>query len=190
MNFCSHCGAPVSLRVPPGDDRPRFVCERCRTVHYTNPKVVVGCIAEWEERILVCRRAIEPRYGRWTIPAGYLENGETVSEGASREAYEEARADVQILAPYAIFNLTFISQIYLIFRARLLSCDVRPGEESLETRLLSEKDIPWDDLAFDVVREALKLFFHDRLRQAFPFHVETIAARSGSGFTRSPFEEV
>ena len=175
MNFCSHCGAAVNHRVPEGDDRPRFVCDRCERIHYENPKMVVGCIPEWENRILLCRRSIEPRYGKWTLPAGYLETGETVIEGVEREAMEEACADIEILSPYTLFSLPFISQVYLIFRARLLNTNYRAGQESLEVALFAEDDIPWDDLAFLVVIETLKRYFEDRPGGFFPVHTGTIS---------------
>lgn len=171
MNFCMNCGAPVKQRIPPGDDRSRFVCDSCGTIHYENPKIVVGCIPEWGDTILLCRRAIEPRYGWWTIPAGYLENGESLSEGAIRETMEEAGARVEILSLYTIFNLTHINQVYLIFRTRLLDLDFVPGKESLEVRLFEEKDIPWDRLAFSPIRETLRLYFQDRPSGVFPLHM-------------------
>ena len=174
MNYCSHCGSPVVRRVPTGDDRPRFVCERCGIIHYENPKIVVGCIPEREDKILLCRRSIEPRFGKWTLPAGDLENGETVTEGAKRETLEEACATVEILAPYALFDLTFVNQIYLIFRSRLLNTDYGPGQESTEVRLFSEEEIPWDDLAFAVIRETLERYFMDRPTGIFPVHTGEI----------------
>jgi ADP-ribose pyrophosphatase YjhB (NUDIX family) len=171
MNFCMNCSAPVKKRIPPGDDRPRFVCDSCGTIHYENPRIVVGCIPEWEDTLLLCRRAIEPRYGWWTIPAGYLENGETLSEGAKRETMEEAGARVEILSLYTIFNLTHINQVYLLFHTRLLDLDFVPGKESLEVKLFKEKDIPWDRLAFSPVRETLRLYFQDRPGGVFPLHM-------------------
>ena len=153
---------------------PRFVCERCDTVHYENPKVVVGCIPEWEDRILLCRRAIEPRHGFWTLPAGFLENGETAAAGAVREALEEAEARVEIGALYTFYNLPHINQIYLMFRGRLLDLDFGPGSESLEVRLFREDEIPWHDLAFRTVGETLRHFFHDRARGQFEFHIGDI----------------
>jgi ADP-ribose pyrophosphatase YjhB (NUDIX family) len=137
-------------------------------VHYQNPKVVVGCIPEWEDRILLCRRAIEPRSGYWTIPAGFLENGESVADAAARETLEEAGARVEIQGLYGVFNLPRIAQVYMFFRARMLDGDPQPGPETTEQRLFTEDEIPWEDLAFAVVREALKLFFHDRSRGEYP----------------------
>lgn len=174
MNYCTDCGAGLAFKIPPGDDRPRFVCDACRTVHYENPKMVVGCIAEWENRILMCRRSIEPRYGRWTFPAGYLENGETVSEAAKRETFEEARARVERLIPYALFNLTFVNEVYLIFRGRLVDTNYEPGHESLEVELMTEDEIPWDQIAFSVIRATLKCYFKDRETNDFFFHMGDI----------------
>jgi ADP-ribose pyrophosphatase YjhB (NUDIX family) len=169
MNYCSHCAAPVALRKPPGDDRPRFVCEACGAIHYQNPRVVVGCIPQWEERILLCRRAIAPRTGMWTLPAGYLENGETIVEGARRETIEEAGAGVADLFPYLLFNLTVVNQIYIMFRARMSGPRFAPGKESLEVRLFAQHEIPWEKLAFTVIRASLERFFQDRPSGFYPF---------------------
>lgn len=162
MKFCSQCGGPVSLRVPEGDNRPRHVCSVCRTIHYQNPLIVAGCIPVWEDRILLCRRAIEPRHGLWTLPAGFMEKGETTAQAAQRETLEEACARVSVEALYAVFNLPHIDQVYMIFRAQLCDLDVAPGAESLEVALFGEADIPWDELAFPVMRETLRLYFADR----------------------------
>jgi ADP-ribose pyrophosphatase YjhB (NUDIX family) len=136
--------------------------------------MVVGCIPEWKGKLLFCRRAIEPRSGLWTIPAGFLENGETVIEGAKRESLEEARAKVEIMGLYTLFDLTHINQVYLIFRARLLDRNYMPGEETTEVRLLGEKEIPWDDIAFPSIKETLRLYFKDRPTGVFPLHMGTI----------------
>jgi ADP-ribose pyrophosphatase YjhB (NUDIX family) len=179
MNFCSHCGAEVVLAIPPGDDRRRFVCRACRTIHYQNPRVVVGCIPEWREQILLCRRAIEPRHGRWTLPAGYLENGETVMEGACRETREEAGATLTDLRPYGMYNIRHVNQIYLMFRGPLADLGFKPGKESLEVRLFKEEEIPWDDLAFPVIECTLRNYFRDRPLGLFGFHIEDIVRRMG-----------
>ena len=174
MNFCSQCGNKLCQEIPPGDDRQRGVCRQCGLIHYQNPKLVVGCIPEWSGRILLCRRAIEPCVGKWTLPAGYLENGETVTEGAIREVREEAGARVTKLMPYALYNLSFISQIYLLFRANLLDQNWEAGSESLEVRLFDETDIPWDRIAFTVIRKTLKRYFQDRPGGKFPFRIGDI----------------
>jgi ADP-ribose pyrophosphatase YjhB (NUDIX family) len=174
MNFCSQCGAPVARRVPPGDDRPRHVCDACRVVHYENPKVVVGCIAEWDDRVLLCRRAIEPQYGFWTLPAGFMELGETAAQAALRETEEEAHARVEILGLYSVFSLPQISQLYLLLRGRLLDLDFAPGHESLEVRLFGEVEIPWDALAFDAVRETLRRYYRDRRSGGYRVHLGDI----------------
>jgi ADP-ribose pyrophosphatase YjhB (NUDIX family) len=170
MNYCSHCGASLSRRTPLGDDRPRYVCDACHTVHYENPKIVVGCIPEWEDHILLCRRAIEPRLGFWTVPAGYLEMGETLEEGARREALEEAGVRLEILNLYTLVELTHISQVYVVFRAQLLDTQFAPGTESSEVRLFREQDIPWDSMAFSSIKESLRLYFEDKPKGHFPFH--------------------
>ena len=175
MNYCSQCGARVNLRIPAGDNLPRYICDACQIIHYQNPKIVVGCIPEWEDRILLCRRAIEPRHGLWTLPAGFMENGETTPEAAARETQEEANAQVEIGKLFGLYNLPHINQIYLIFRARLRTADYSPGVESLETQLFSETDIPWETLAFTVVRRALENYFHDRQHGHDRMHLEDIA---------------
>lgn len=174
MNYCSQCGATVIQRIPPGDNLPRYVCDSCGAVHYQNPKIVSGCIPEWEDRILLCRRAIEPRRGYWTLPAGFMENGETTQAAAAREAHEEAGAVMEEMSLYGIFNLPHISQVYTMFRGRLGGGQAHPGSESLEVELFTEADIPWRELAFPVVRETLELYFDDRRQGVFEVHVGDI----------------
>lgn len=179
MNFCSHCGAPVGLEIPAGDNRPRHVCRNCNTIHYQNPKMVVGCLPVWEDQVLLCRRAIEPKYGLWTLPAGFMENGEAADEGAMRETLEEAGARVEVIDLYTIISLPYIDQVYLLYRAKLLDLDFQPGEESLEVALFSEADIPWGEIAFRTVEETLKHYFHDRRRGHYPLHRASLARRPG-----------
>ncbi len=179
MNFCSQCGGPLVKKIPEGDNRERHLCGDCGTVHYQNPKIVTGSIPEWENRILLCRRAISPRYGYWTLPAGFLENGETSSEGAVRETLEEAKARIEVTSLYATFSLPHIDQVYLMFRARLLELDFGPGEESLEVALFEESGIPWDELAFPVIAETLKLYFVDRANNVSGNHVGDILRKPG-----------
>ncbi|MES9862406.1 MAG: NUDIX hydrolase [Candidatus Thiodiazotropha sp. LLP2] len=174
MNFCSQCGAKVEVKVPDGDNRPRHVCDACNTIHYHNPKIVVGCIPVWEEKILLCRRAIEPRYGLWTLPAGFMENGETSQEGAARETLEEATARVDVEGLYGFYNLPHINQVYLIFRSRLLDLEFAAGSESLEVALFKESEIPWQEMAFPVIKESLQIFFKDRQTGSFPLRGGTI----------------
>jgi len=174
MKFCSNCGAPVTLRVPPGDSLPRHVCDACHAIHYQNPRMIVGCIPEWEDRILLCRRGIEPRHGMWTVPAGFMENGETTFQGAIRETLEEATARVEIGPLYALYNIPHINQVYMLFRARLLDADVRAGAETLEVALLKEDEIPWERIAFASVRNTLTHYYDDRRNGAFQFHMGTI----------------
>ena len=169
MKYCSLCGSPVELRTPPDDNRTRHVCTTCGEVHYQNPKLIVGALPVWEDKVLLCRRAIEPRHGLWTLPAGFMENGETTAEAAARETLEEANARVAIGDLYTLYNLPHINQVHLIFRAKLLDLDFSPGSESLEVRLFTEPDIPWDTLAFRPVRFSLQYFFSDRKSGAFPF---------------------
>jgi ADP-ribose pyrophosphatase YjhB (NUDIX family) len=163
MKFCSACGSgELAFRVPPDDNLPRHVCAACGVIHYQNPKIVVGCLPVWEDRVLLCKRAIEPRRGLWTLPAGFLENGETLGAGAARETVEEAGARVDLLPLYAIISLPQISQVYMMFRARLLDLDFSPGPESLEVKLVTADEIPWDQLAFTMVRRTLEHYLEDR----------------------------
>lgn len=174
MNFCSSCGAPVELRVPPGDTLPRHVCPACGSIHYQNPKVVVGALAEWEGRILLCRRAIEPRLGRWTLPAGFMENRETTAEAAARETLEEACARIAVGELYTLFDIPHISQIHIVYRARLLDLDFAPGEESLEVALFDEDEIPWADIAFRSIDLTLRHYYADRRRGDWALHTGSI----------------
>lgn len=181
MKYCSACGSSLEQRIPPGDDRSRFVCPSCAAVHYQNPKIVTGCLASWEGSILLCKRSIQPRRGYWTLPAGFLELGETSVQGAMRETWEEARARVEVLGLYSVFNLPHVDQLYLMFRARLCDLDFGPGPESEEVALFDESEIPWDDIAFGTVFHSLKFFFRDRSRNRFPVHTGTIV-RTADGF--------
>ena len=162
MNFCSQCGQPVEHRVPEGDHLPRHICTRCGNIHYQNPKVVAGCIPVLNDRVLLCRRAIEPRLGFWTFPAGYLELGETSGQGAAREAREETGVDVEIGDLFMVINIPQISQIYMVHHATALSDAHGPTMESSETSLVSEADIPWRELAFPTIYRSLQCFFADR----------------------------
>ena len=175
MNYCSHCGARVSLKVPPGDNFPRHVCDHCGTIHYQNPKVVVGALATWDDKILMCKRAIEPRYGCWTLPAGFMDNNETCGEAAIRETAEEAGARIALGPMFTFVDLPHISQIHIIYRARLLDLDFQPGEESLEATLMSEEQIPWDEIAFRSVSYTLKAFFEDQRRGLFDLHTTSLS---------------
>lgn len=163
LRFCSACGGGrIELRVPEGDTLPRHVCAACGAIHYQNPKIVVGCLPEFGEQVLLCLRAIEPRRGLWTLPAGFLENGETLTSGAVRETLEEANAHVAIGALYTIISLPHISQVYMMFRAQLLDRGFGPGAESLDVRLFDEDDIPWEDIAFRTIGRTLRNYFLDR----------------------------
>ena len=171
MKFCSACGAAVALRIPDDDSRPRHVCTACGTVHYQNPNMVIGSLPEWEDKILLCRRAIEPRYGLWTLPGGFMENGESTTQAAIRETLEEANARIEIGELYSMYSLPYINQVHLLFRARLLDLDFSPGIESLEVRLFGEAEIPWDEIAFRPIRFSLEHFFAERKQGQFNLHV-------------------
>jgi ADP-ribose pyrophosphatase YjhB (NUDIX family) len=177
MNFCSHCGQPVSLRVPEGDHLPRHVCTACGTVHYQNPKIVAGCVPEHDGRILLCRRAIEPRRGYWTIPAGFMENGETTQEAARRESIEEALAEVEIGSLLAVVHVLHADQVHVMFRARLPKPEFGAGAESLEVMLCDEHEIPWQDIAFRSVDFALRRYLEDRRAGLEQHHFTAIDLR-------------
>ena len=179
MKYCAHCGATVELRIPVGDTLPRHVCTQCATIHYLNPKLVIGCVAHWQGRILLCRRAIEPRLGQWTLPAGFMENGESTTQAALRETLEEACARVEIDDLFALINVPYINQVHLFYRGRLLDTDFAAGAESLETALFSEEDIPWQDLAFRSVTRCLKAYFADRQTGQFKFHEDDLTPVEG-----------
>lgn len=168
MKFCSECAHPVSLLIPPEDNRPRYVCDQCGTIHYQNPKMVIGSIPVWERngetRILLCKRAIEPRYGYWTLPAGFMENDETTTEAASRETLEEAGARVELHELFSLLNVPHVHQVHMFYRATLLDLDYQAGTESLDVRLFSESEIPWNDIAFPTIGQTLKFFFADLAR--------------------------
>lgn len=175
MNFCSHCAAPVILEIPQADNRPRYSCPSCGRIHYVNPKMVVGCIPIWDDRILLCKRNIEPRKRFWTLPAGYLECDESTEQGARRETLEETGVLVDGLTPYRLFDLVHISQVYLMFLARLRAPDgFHPTEESMDVRLFREKDIPWSDIAFPVIGRTLQSYIEDRQANTFLFRQEEV----------------
>ena len=177
MNFCSNCGTRVVLKVPEGDFLPRHVCGQCGAIHYLNPKIVVGSVPEYEGRILICRRGIEPRLGFWTIPAGFMENDETLEAGAAREAREEALIDVEIGSLLLLANVTHARQVHVFFRSRMRSPDFGVTHESLEVRLVDERDIPWGDLAFPSTECALRRFVEDRAAGLERHHVAEMRRR-------------
>jgi len=172
----------VAERIPAGDNRQRYVCDACDTVHYQNPNIVAGCVPVWDNRLLLCRRAIEPRYGLWTLPAGFMENGESTEQAAARETQEEAGTSVIDLTLYGVFSIPQINQVYMMFRAQLEKDSYHPGAESLDVKLFEEHEIPWDKLAFPVVKLTLERYFEDVRSSHFPVHVENITrhpARKG-----------
>jgi ADP-ribose pyrophosphatase YjhB (NUDIX family) len=177
MKYCCQCGAQVSLKVPAGDLLPRFVCDICQTIHYQNPKIVVGCLPEWQEQVLLCRRAINPRTGFWTFPAGFMETGESVEQAAVRETLEEAQADVEITSLYAVFSLPHISQVYVVFRGTMRRPSFGVGSESMEVQLIHPDKIPWDALAFPVIAETLKRYVQDLSKGRFEIHTGIVSSR-------------
>ena len=172
--FCRHCGTAVHLRLPDdGDTRERAVCPACGMVHYDNPLNVVGTVPVWGpegEQVLLCKRNIEPRWGKWTLPAGFMELGETTAEGAARETHEEAGAQIEMEGLFTVLSVPRVGQVHLFYRARLLSDVFDPGFETIEARLFTEAEIPWEEIAFRTVKETLERFFADRARGQFGVH--------------------
>ncbi|MDT8399935.1 MAG: NUDIX hydrolase [Pseudomonadales bacterium] len=179
MKFCSQCGNAVSLKTPEDDDRQRFVCDHCTTIHYQNPRIIVCSLPCHEDQVLLCKRAIEPRYGLWTLPGGFLENGETTLEGALRETLEEAGARIRISGLYTVYNLPHIDQVHMFFLSSLLDCDFFAGRESLEVRLFHREEIPWDEIAFPAVSNTLEHYFNDRQHNSFPVRMSDVIVTPG-----------
>lgn len=173
-NFCSQCGSPVNRRVPEGDNRERDICDHCGAIHYQNPRLVVGTVPVLDNRVLLCRRAIEPRYNTWTLPAGFMELGESTAQGAARETLEESGARIKLGELYTIIDLPQIDQVHVFYLADALSDALDPGPESLEARFFDESEIPWDDLAFRTVATTLQRYFEDRKRGTFGPHHYTL----------------
>lgn len=178
MKYCSSCGASVEVGIPAGDNRPRYICIECETIHYQNPKIVAGCLPVQDNRVLLCKRAIDPQYGKWTLPAGFMENGETLEEAAVRESVEEANASPEALRLYTVISLPHINQVYMMFLSDLTNSDYSPGPESLEVELFEEREIPWDEIAFKTITYTLESYFSDRKSGLFPLHTSVITRRN------------
>lgn len=182
MKFCMQCGSgDVAHRVPDMDNRPRDVCGACGHIHYENPRIVAGCLAWWEDRLLLCQRAINPRNGLWTLPAGFMEAGETAAEAAERETHEEANSRVEIDKLYALLSLPHANQVYLVYLARMLTPECSPGLESQRVELLRPEQIPWDQLAFATMRYTLKFYMEDLRKGEFNTHVGDVL-KDGDGY--------
>ncbi len=188
MKFCSDCASPVSLAIPPGDNRPRYVCTNCKAIHYQNPRLVVGSIPVWEKdgqlQILLCKRAIQPRYGFWTLPAGFMENGESTDQAAMRETVEESGANIELQTLFSLLNVPHVDQVHLFYRATLLDLDYAAGEESLEVKLFTEQEIPWSELAFPTTSHTLRFFFADyaALKTGGSFNLHTMTCHQRANF--------
>jgi ADP-ribose pyrophosphatase YjhB (NUDIX family) len=174
MKFCPVCAHEVVHEVPPGDNRPRYCCRHCSTIHYQNPRMVLGTVTVWEDKVLLCKRAIEPRYGYWTLPAGFMENGETTAEGAARETLEEAGARIDLGPMFSLIDVPQVEQVHMFYRAELLHLDFEPGPESLEAKLFTEQEVPWDAIAFRTVGQTLRWYFEDRRNGHFGVHTGEI----------------
>ncbi len=174
IRHCRNCGQPVQYRVPADDNRERAVCTGCAFVHYENPLNVVGTVPIWGEQVLLCRRNIEPRYGLWTLPAGFLELGESTEAGALRETDEEAGARIEMQGLFSVLNVVRVGQVHFFYRAKLLDTKFNPGPETIEAQLFHEHEVPWDQIAFATVRETLKRYFADHHRGVFGLHCADI----------------
>jgi ADP-ribose pyrophosphatase YjhB (NUDIX family) len=178
IKHCRACGTSVVHRLPDdGDTRVRAICPQCGTVHYENPLNVVGTVPCWGPdggQVLLCKRNIEPRWGKWTLPAGFMELGESTAEGAVRETHEEAGAQIELLGLYTLLNVVRVGQVHLYYRARLLSDRFDPGHETQEARLFAEHEIPWEELAFRTVQQTLVHYFADRRAGRFLIHTGDI----------------
>lgn len=160
MNYCSKCGSnKIKLEIPEGDTFTRFICSSCGKIYYDNPRIIVGCLPIFDNKVMLCKRAIQPQYGLWNLPAGFLENGETAEDGATRETLEESLANVEIVKLHVVFSLPKVNQVFLHFLANLHNEDFGPTKESLEVQLFNENEIPWDDIAFHSSTYALKMYF-------------------------------
>jgi len=171
IQHCRVCGGNTRYQTPPDDNRERAICTVCGEVHYENPLNVVGTLPVWGDQVLLCRRNIEPRYGLWTLPAGFMEHGETTADGALRETVEEAGANVEMLGLYTVLDVVSAGQVHLFYRARMIDTSLAPGPETIEARLFREDEVPWDEIAFRTVRETLVHYFADRRQGVFPVHV-------------------
>ena len=177
MKFCSDCGNPVKQEIPTGDNRPRHVCINCKTIHYQNPKIVAGTLPVYKGKILLCKRAIEPRLGFWTLPAGFMENQETTSEAALRETWEEAEAEVKLDGLYTVMDIPHIDQVHIFFRATIIDGKFGVGDESLETKLFSPEEIPWNEISFPTVFQTLKQYLLDKPKNKFPVLLKDITRK-------------
>lgn len=175
VRFCSYCGHSTAKKIPAGDNRPRDVCSHCQTVHYQNPRVVTGCLPVYQDKVLLCRRGIEPRKGYWTLPGGFMELGESIEQGAVRETFEEACARVSVDSLYVLYNVLHVGQLSAFFLATLDQPEFAAGEESEEVALFAEEDIPWDQLAFSTIVRTLRYYFSDRQKGVYPLRIEDVA---------------
>lgn len=174
INYCNNCGSKISRLIPEGDQKLRDVCVKCGAIHYQNPRIITGCLVEHDDKILLCQRKIEPQSGKWTLPAGFMENNETVIEGAARETVEEANAETTGHELYAVYDIPYISQVYMIYRARLANDVFSPGDESLATDLFTRDNLPWELLAFSVIKQVLVNYFNDIDNGGFQLHTGVI----------------
>jgi ADP-ribose pyrophosphatase YjhB (NUDIX family) len=178
QKFCSQCGSTLARKIPPDDNRLRDVCDQCGAIHYQNPRNVVGVLPVWKDQILLCRRAIEPRYDKWTLPAGFMELGETTAQGAMRETQEEAGAQIELGPLYTVIDVPHAEQVHFFYLAKVLSQELYPGPESIEAAFFDIDNLPWDELAFRTVTTTLEHYVADREHGVFPLHHYGIPAHT------------
>jgi len=186
INYCNNCGNETREEIPEGDQKLRHVCCQCGAIHYQNPKIITGCLIEHNEKILLCKRGIEPQSGKWTLPAGFMENNETIEQGAARETMEEANAEITDMSLYAVYDIPHISQVYMMYRAQLISENFSPGIESLEVGLFDRNTIPWELLAFSVIKEVLINYYDDLDKGIFNIHTGIITAEMKKDLSKRP----
>ena len=186
INYCNNCGNKTRQIIPDGDEKLRHVCTLCGAIHYQNPKIIAGCLIEHNEKVLLCKRGIEPQSGKWTLPAGFMENNETIEQGATRETMEEANASITNMSLYAIYDIPHISQVYMMYRAQLSSEQFSPGAESLDVALFDRKNIPWELLAFSVIKEVLLNYYDDLDKGSFKIHTGIITADMKQHLSKRP----
>lgn len=183
MKYCTLCAQPLSLRIPATDDRTRHVCDACGHVHYLNPRIIVCALPAWEDKVLLCKRAIEPQYGLWTLPGGFMELGESTLDAARRETFEEAGARIDVTELYALYHILHIDQVHMFYRARLRDLDFAAGDESLEVQLFGEDEVPWHAIAFPAVGDTLRNYFRDRRAGHFPLRLADVRVTANNGRT-------
>jgi ADP-ribose pyrophosphatase YjhB (NUDIX family) len=184
MKFCSNCAYPISFNLVEGEHIPRFHCTSCGVIHYVNPKIIVGCLPIWEDKVMLCKRGIEPQYGLWNIPGGFMENEETTEEGAVREMFEETKGAVNVIGLHTVFNVVPVNQVHLHFLVEMKDLNFSLTPESIDIQLFKEEDIPWQDIAFASTKFALRKYFEDRKNNTRNTHTGSLLQKEGKWFIK------